>query len=304
MTIPNFISKFIKVISFCLIFISFISPFQVFAQTAGGSSTAGANGPKFYQDRLTCTNSYYNIGDYGSAAKCYESTGQAACPSNSFACDWSKTNKTLALTNYKNNVCNPKYNSGDYAGAGSCYDTGIALSCNSSYNDSNLCSIFTSNRNLVNRTSNTQTCLYNCSGSTSSPYNNTNYINQINQLNNFKSNCNQNYYNGNYQSFINCSQQGANTACAISGSEASELCNIFNSNATLGQRALQNCGYYNNYPNCNNTSNDTVTTIAAIATGVVVIGCLLGACNSSNPSYNSGGSSSAGPSGGAGSGQY
>jgi len=333
MTKYNFIAKFIKVVSFCLILISFLSPFQVLAQSAGGSSTAGFNGAKFYQDRVACTVSYYNTGDYANAARCYEEAGIIACPVNSFACDWSKQNKVLALTKFKDEVCNKKYYAGDYAGAGVCYDTGIKLSCNSVYNDANLCSIFTSNRNLVNnQLNNNYNCLYNCTGTVATSYNNTNVINQ---LYSFKSNCNQNYYNGNYQAFINCSQQGADVACKYNDLNARDLCNIFNSNVVLGQRSLQNCGYNNYYnggyySNCSNTNNDTATTVAAIATGVVVLGCLFGACNgsSSNSSYNSsgsgggvsgggydysggssqsgggGGSSSAGGSGGGGNGQY
>lgn len=296
MTKYNFISKFIKVVSFCLIFISFLSPFQVLAQSAGGSSTAGPNGAKFYQDRVTCTTSYYNVGDYARAASCYEGAGQAACPTNSFACDWSKANKILALNNYKNNTCNPKYYAADYNGAGGCYDTGIKLSCNSVYNDANLCSIFTSNKKLVNCVLYKTDCLYNTNVVNNTYYDyysNEDYL--VTQLYNYKSNCNQNWPNY-LNSFINCSQQGASDACRLKSSNARDLCNIFNSNVALGQKALQNCGYnnyYNNYySNCSNTNNDTVTTVAAIATGVVLVGCLLGACNgsSSNSSYNSGGS--------------
>jgi uncharacterized membrane protein YgcG len=235
-----------------------------------------------------------------------------ACSTNSTACDWSKKNKILALTNHKDKLCNPKYYARDYAGAGVCYDTGINLSCNSAYNDSNLCSIFTSNRNLVNRMLNNQVAVINTS------YDNSNYINQINQLNSFKSGCNQNWPNQ-LNTFIDCSREGATSACRLSGTEARNLCNTFNSNRSLGERTLRNCSY-NNYNNYNYnysycpSNNGTLNTIAAGA-AVLTVGCLIAGCfnsNSNSTSYNSGGSSSSGPSGsssssgsgGGGSGQY
>jgi len=260
----------IALIIFCALILS-LSPLQSLAI----SSQA------FYSQRKICTDNYYNLGLYTQATDCYRQAWVDSCPYDQDACNKAKNNMYIAMDNHRTYVCNNYYNNGSYSLAGNCYDIGIAETCNSNPKFDDLCDKNRNNRNTVNN------YLLGLG-----QYSN-NYTIKIQQLKDFKTNCNRNWYNGYIRAFIDCSNQGANDACSISGFEATELCNNFRNNADIGNNRLSSCGYYNSYNNynCGEVSSG-VKDAALIATGAVLL-CVAAGCfnnnNSSTTNYGSGG---------------